>query len=263
MQHVQERRLVGALGLLLLLVAIVGVRAEASRNVTSTISVTVGHPAETSVSLSKNSLIPPGSVVFKVKNVGKAAHTFKVCLNPNGGTANTCVGKSISLATTGLTRTLTLTLKKGKYEYLSMVRGQTIAGRKGLIGVGVVVPKLTTVIPISASPTTTAPKPTTTPKTTTSPTTTGATTTPAPGFPVGNAGAGAPLFASSGCGSCHTLAAAGTTGTVGPNLDQAKPALALIEFRVKNGGLDMPPFGGQLTDQQIADLATYVYQSTH
>lgn len=31
---------------------------------------------------------------------------------------------------------------------------------------------------------------------------------------------GAQLFASAGCGSCHTLAAAGTTGTTGPNLDE-------------------------------------------
>jgi mono/diheme cytochrome c family protein len=30
---------------------------------------------------------------------------------------------------------------------------------------------------------------------------------------------GAQVFANNGCGGCHTLAAAGTTGTVGPNLD--------------------------------------------
>ncbi|MGN6257292.1 MAG: c-type cytochrome [Solirubrobacterales bacterium] len=32
---------------------------------------------------------------------------------------------------------------------------------------------------------------------------------------------GAQIFASAGCGSCHTLAAAGTTGTTGPNLGES------------------------------------------
>lgn len=36
----------------------------------------------------------------------------------------------------------------------------------------------------------------------------------------GEAMTGAQLFAGAGCGSCHTLAAAGTTGTTGPNLDE-------------------------------------------
>ena len=34
----------------------------------------------------------------------------------------------------------------------------------------------------------------------------------------GNAAAGKTLFASNGCGSCHTLAVAGATGTIGPDL---------------------------------------------
>jgi mono/diheme cytochrome c family protein len=244
---------------MLLFVTVVGMPAGASRNVTtSTINVTVGNPSEISVSFSKSSLIPPGSVIFKVKNLGKLAHTFKVCLSPAGGTANSCLGKSVSLAKSGLTGTLTLTLKKGKYEFLSTVSGQTVAGLKGLIGVGLTVPKATSVIPKASTGGTT-----TTGKTTTTPTTTGAPDAPAPGFPVGTASAGAPLFASSGCGGCHTLAAAGSSGTAGPNLDMAKPVVALVEFRVKNGGLDMPPFGDSLSTQQIADLATYVYRSTH
>lgn len=41
---------------------------------------------------------------------------------------------------------------------------------------------------------------------------------PAQGAAAG--GSGAQLFASAGCGGCHTLAAAGTTGTTGPNLDE-------------------------------------------
>ncbi|MGI8478793.1 MAG: c-type cytochrome [Gaiellaceae bacterium] len=61
-----------------------------------------------------------------------------------------------------------------------------------------------------------------------------------------------------GCGSCHTLADAGTTGSIGPNLDEAAPSLDLALDRVTNGQGAMPPFSGQLTEQQIADVAAYV-----
>lgn len=60
------------------------------------------------------------------------------------------------------------------------------------------------------------------------------------------------------CGSCHTLADAGTAGTSGPDLDQAKPALALITKQVTNGGVRMPAFGGSLTKEQIALISKYV-----
>lgn len=60
------------------------------------------------------------------------------------------------------------------------------------------------------------------------------------------------------CGSCHTLADAGTSGTVGPNLDQLKPPLARITKQVTNGGGGMPAFGGTLTKEQIALVAKYV-----
>ena len=60
------------------------------------------------------------------------------------------------------------------------------------------------------------------------------------------------------CGSCHTLAAAGTTGTVGPNLDESKPSLQLAIDRVTHGRGAMPAFKGQLTDEQIRAVAEYV-----
>jgi cbb3-type cytochrome c oxidase subunit III len=60
------------------------------------------------------------------------------------------------------------------------------------------------------------------------------------------------------CASCHTLAAAGTHGTVGPNLDQLKPPFARIKRQVENGGAVMPAFKGKLTDAQITALAKYV-----
>jgi cbb3-type cytochrome c oxidase subunit III len=68
---------------------------------------------------------------------------------------------------------------------------------------------------------------------------------------------GAAIFKAK-CGSCHTLAAAGTTGTVGPNLDQLKPALARVKRQVENGGAIMPAFKAVLNPAQIAAVAKYV-----
>jgi cytochrome c553 len=87
--------------------------------------------------------------------------------------------------------------------------------------------------------------------------TTGGETTGAAG---GDATAGKEVFAtaSPACGSCHTLADAGATGSVGPNLDEAKPPAALVVDRVTNGKGVMPSFGDSLSEQQIADVAAYV-----
>jgi len=69
---------------------------------------------------------------------------------------------------------------------------------------------------------------------------------------------GKDVFAKSGCASCHTLKDAGATGTVGPNLDQAKPPKDLVVERVTNGKPPMPAFKGQLSDQEIQAVAEYV-----
>jgi mono/diheme cytochrome c family protein len=63
------------------------------------------------------------------------------------------------------------------------------------------------------------------------------------------------------CGGCHTLAAAGTTGTKGPNLDQLKPPFPIAKRQVINGGAVMPPFKNVLTDQQITAVAKYVAEN--
>ena len=86
--------------------------------------------------------------------------------------------------------------------------------------------------------------------------TTATETTPhAEGDPV----AGKEVFlGASGCTGCHTLADAGSTGTVGPNLDDAMPSFELAYDRVTNGQGGMPSFGTSLTDQQRADVAAYV-----
>ena len=78
----------------------------------------------------------------------------------------------------------------------------------------------------------------------------------------GDAAAGEAVFASAGCGGCHTLEAAGSSGNVGPNLDDAEPDAALTADRVTNGRGAMPAFGDQLSEQQIADVVAYVVEST-
>lgn len=90
-----------------------------------------------------------------------------------------------------------------------------------------------------------------------------ATTNEAPTSTVeGDAAAGNAVYASAGCGGCHTLAAAGSSGSVGPNLDDSKPDLGLALDRVTNGRGAMPAFGEDLSEKQIADVAAYVVKST-
>ena len=68
---------------------------------------------------------------------------------------------------------------------------------------------------------------------------------------------GEAVFASS-CASCHTLAAAGASGAVGPNLDERKPDAAKVTAIVTSGGGSMPSFSGQLSEAEIAAVAEYV-----
>jgi len=69
---------------------------------------------------------------------------------------------------------------------------------------------------------------------------------------------GKEIYGQAGCGSCHTFADAGSTGTIGPNLDVAKPSLELAVERITNGMGQMPPFADQLSKEQIAAVARYV-----
>jgi len=68
---------------------------------------------------------------------------------------------------------------------------------------------------------------------------------------------GKSIFTTS-CSSCHTLSDAGTTGTVGPNLDEAKPPKELVVDRVTNGQGAMPSFSDSLDSDQIQAVADYV-----
>ncbi len=97
--------------------------------------------------------------------------------------------------------------------------------------------------------------------------------------PTGNPTAGKAVFASSGCAGCHTFAAAGATGKVGPDLDSltaeaakaGEPLEAFIKESIVSpeayiapgytGGIMPATFGSSLTAQQLADLVAFLNQS--
>jgi mono/diheme cytochrome c family protein len=81
------------------------------------------------------------------------------------------------------------------------------------------------------------------------------------GGAAGDPAAGEEVFASAGCGTCHTLQEAGTTATVGPNLDESSIDEAGAIQQITEGGGGMPPFGGQLSEKQIQDVAAFVVAS--
>jgi len=95
--------------------------------------------------------------------------------------------------------------------------------------------------------------PTTSTPTTSTPT--GTTTTSAGPSP---AKTGKQVFLTAGCTACHTLKDAGSTGTVGPNLDQLKPSQSTVAHQVETGGGAMPSFKNKLTPAEIQAVATYV-----
>ncbi len=84
-----------------------------------------------------------------------------------------------------------------------------------------------------------------------------------PSLGSGNPTAGRKVFASAGCGSCHTVAAAGAHGTIATDLDEDPPSVDLVLDRVTNGQGAMPSFKGQLSETQINDVAAYVVAATH
>ena len=75
--------------------------------------------------------------------------------------------------------------------------------------------------------------------------------------------AGKQVFETAGCAGCHTLAAAGASGSIGPDLDKVKPTLAIVERQVNHGGGVMPSFAGKLSKTEIAAVAKFVSTATH
>src|SRR6476469_10127857 len=108
--------------------------------------------------------------------------------------------------------------------------------------------------------------PATTAETTTADTPTGATTgggeTTTGGSATGDAANGKAVVASAGCGGCHTYSKAGSSGSIGPNLDDLAPSFDAVVTQVTNGGGPMPSFKGQLSEQEIRDVAAFVSGSS-
>lgn len=60
------------------------------------------------------------------------------------------------------------------------------------------------------------------------------------------------------CALCHTLEAAGATGTIGPSLDELKPDKARVLEVVRTGIGVMPRFADTLSAQEIDAVADFV-----
>ena len=73
-----------------------------------------------------------------------------------------------------------------------------------------------------------------------------------------DAAAGADVYDSAGCGSCHVLESAGSTGAVGPSLDDSAAGYDAALQQIANGGGGMPAFSGQLSEEEIRDVAAFV-----
>jgi uncharacterized cupredoxin-like copper-binding protein len=113
-----------------LLVAVATPAARAAAR-TTRVTVTAGKPSEFAFKLSRKS-VPVGAVVFTVVNRGNISHSFKVCVSPRGGKANSCKGKGTRPLVRGHRSTLKFVFtKKGRYEYLCTVPGHAAAGMKG------------------------------------------------------------------------------------------------------------------------------------
>ncbi len=84
---------------------------------------------------------------------------------------------------------------------------------------------------------------------------------PAPAGPATAAPDGSALFVEN-CGGCHTLAAAGTSGSIGPVLDGAGLDAAFVAETVSSGQGGMPAFSGSLDQAEIDAVAAFVAGSS-
>lgn len=64
------------------------------------------------------------------------------------------------------------------------------------------------------------------------------------------------------CGVCHTLAAAGASGRIGPDLDEHVPSAPAVASLIRHGRGTMPPFGDLLSDEEIRAIAAYVVDAS-
>ena len=64
------------------------------------------------------------------------------------------------------------------------------------------------------------------------------------------------------CSTCHTLADAGSSSNIGPNLNEIRPNKMRVINTVTNGIGVMPSYEGELTSEEIEAVAHYVSTST-
>jgi mono/diheme cytochrome c family protein len=90
-----------------------------------------------------------------------------------------------------------------------------------------------------------------------------------------DAGPGAEVFLTQGCGSCHTLAELGdvATGTIGPNLDEVIPGQSPKEVeqsivdpnaKIEQGfpsGVMPETYGEDLTPKELQDLSEFIVEA--
>jgi uncharacterized cupredoxin-like copper-binding protein len=214
------------------------------------VTVTAGKPTEYAFKLSKASNLPwdaasrTSPVTFNVANAGKVAHAFKVCADPvESALTNSCRGKGTKTLRPGQSARLTITFTaRGTYEYLSNVAGQAAKGMKGVIGIGIALPKAKTTTPKTTTPGTTTPS---SPSTPSAPSTPSTPSTPSAPLPDPGAGgdpvAGAAVWVSAGCRSCHSLSE--VRGNTGADLNAIHPG----DFE-----------NGPLTSTQLRDLIAYL-----
>jgi cytochrome c551/c552 len=106
-------------------------------------------------------------------------------------------------------------------------------------------------------------------------------TIPSQTGPAGNAARGKVVYNANGCGACHTFTPAGSTGKVGPDLDnlaasakkanQGTLAQYVLSSIVNPNGYIVPgypanvmpqTFGQKLSKQQLADLVAFLTQGS-
>ena len=87
-------------------------------------------------------------------------------------------------------------------------------------------------------------------------------------------GPGAQVFANNGCGGCHTLAAAGSGGVTGPDLDEVLPGQSFANVHedivdpnkeiAKGYPANVMPsnFGETLSEKELEDLVKYLIENT-
>jgi mono/diheme cytochrome c family protein len=179
----------------------------------------------------------------------------------------------------GLTGTAAVFIAFALISALLIPRGKPdFPGRRGLVPFILVTAILTIAMlgavevfakeehPEAEAPGETTPEPPPPPRTTTETTGTTTTTEQPPGSPQ----AGRAVFTSAGCGACHTFGLAGTSGSVGPNLDEAlqgkdaefiRQSIVDPNAEITQGfsaGVMPQNFGQELSPKQLDDLVAFL-----